>query len=325
MKLLYQSFDSPRRFGVEMEVNGSVAPQNLSKAISEYCGFANSVVGWHYTIDNQRWEVKPDSTCGDTGRKQDGGGYEAVSPPGHGANHLAAVGSVADALKKIGAKTNDHCGFHCQVEIKDFNDTMAATVGAYWCQLEKVISQMVPPHRTGRGGKYCRLLTKKYTFRKKSYTASEFWATIQPNDLGPPGKRTAISFINYMRAKSGDYQWEAFANRRTVELRLPESSLLSNDTKNWARFFVHFVETSSKKAFPHDISFVGVRDALSIMGLDSSSHPIILSPGLYETKIWVLNRILRFGQSPALCDEARRILAEIILDDSSPYDPESLI
>ncbi len=215
---------------------------------------------------------------------------------------------VSKKLKDCGAVVNNFCGLHCHVEIADFSDLQVATTAAIWCRLEKIISHMVPSHRiAAKSAKYCRLLTKKYTLLRKQPDPDYFLTTIKPKTLEPPGKRTAISFINYFRAKHPN--WSQFRNRSTVELRLPESSLDFSDAKNWARFFVNFIESCVHKKFPNDISPVGVEEALLLMGLGDDLT--IVSPGIMETKRWVLNRILRFSTSASLKKEVKTIISDL--------------
>lgn len=315
-KVVFLSFVSERKFGVEMEVNAKLSQNALADVIYR-CGMNCNVVGWGYTIGNTQWEVKPDSTCGDTGKKVNGvGGYEAISPAARGSDHLLNIEKVAAGLAKAGAVVNKYCGFHCHVEITDFDDYKAAVTAANWLRLERLIAHMVPPHRVSQtGGKYCRLLSSKHTINAHDlYDATSFWRLVKPRTLNPEGKRTAISFINYCRSKHPD--WSSFRNRVTVELRLPEGSLNPADAKNWARFFVHFVDTCASRQFPTNLSFVGIEDGLQIMGLADKEKPTILSAGLYETRMWVLNRILRFSRSESLKKEARSLLARLCMDES---------
>jgi len=300
-----------------MEVNSKLPMASLLHAVNSTGAFARTVP-WGYSINNQDWEIKPDSTCGDMGKKEiDGGGFEAISPPHSGFSHLNEIEKVAEALARSGAQVNNHCGVHCHVEIKDFDTVCAATLAAYWCKIEKIISNMTPRHRTAHAtSKYCRLLTTKHTIEKKKYDPGSFWQLIKPKNLGPTGKRTAISFVNYLRSKSSSSQWENFVGRCTVELRLPEGSVNSLDVKNWVRMFVHFVESCRSRPFPDDISFVSsLKEALHVLGLQSNADEEfwLLSPGLFDTKVWVLNRILRFSESESLKAESRELLSSLAI------------
>src|SRR5687768_15713558 len=107
MNVVFQSFDSKRKFGVELEVNGKFDRVHLARVIQS-SGIHNSrntcVEEWGYTCNNTYWVVKPDSTCGDQGTKAlDGGGFEAVSPAAIGHQHLLDIALVAEKLRDAGA------------------------------------------------------------------------------------------------------------------------------------------------------------------------------------------------------------------------------
>lgn len=309
MDVAYQSFTSDRRFGVELEVNRKLSREKLAEVVKS-CGKQVTVEGWNYTTNNAHWVVKTDSTCGDQGNKDlDGGGFEVVSPADKGPMHLINIAAVTEKIRDAGAVVNQYCGLHCQVEIKDFALSDLSTLLARWTQIENVVTNMENAYRiSASGSKYCKLFWKKYPFEEeKKYTWEEFFGIVRPKKLDPTGKRTSITAINYLRSTSGSYEWAHF-DRRTVELRLPCGTLDPEDVKNWARFFIHFVETSKGKEFPGVVSPVKLKESLTIMGLHSDDPFYILSPGLYETKLWILKRIIRFGRSKKLIADALKML-----------------
>lgn len=308
MDVLYRTFDSRRRFGVEMEVNRKLTQQQLSQLVKIAHGnHPVDITGWGYTNNNVLWTVKPDSTCGDAGE----GGFEVVSPALEGVHHLLDVGRVATSLEKGGAVVNNNCGLHVHVEIKDFGDADAATLLAHWFKIEKVVVNMVPRHRTnGDGGKYCRLFAKKGSLPKEEFGIAEFWALYRPKKLDPKGKRTSITLVNYARTKLYDGEWDYF-DRPTVELRLPEGTLDAENVMNWARFFICFVEAVKGKPFPASVGAENIEGVMNILGLAAEGKPLILSPGLYATKRWILNRIIEFGRSAKMKDSAKKLLSDM--------------
>jgi len=301
MKVKYLKFNTKRRFGVEIELNRHLSQQGLREVVGDVVGYDNTAIhGWGYTCNNTQWIIKPDSSCGDLGNKnKDGGGYEVASAVGKGAKHLTHIAKVTRALQVSPAQTNKHCAFHCQVEIKDFSRDRAAILLAYWCKIEKCMAQMVP--RLRAKSKYCKPFTgtKGWPYLREIRYASDFWKSTKLKGLAASDKRNSITLVNFQRTLSTSYQWENF-HRPTVELRYPESSLRSYDTKNWTRLFVHFVESCNQRHFPNDLEPVGLREMLIILGLKDDKRFAILSPGLFETKFWLLHRLNLYAKDKSL-------------------------
>ena len=310
MNVSYISFCSKRRFGVELEVNKKLSPDDLANATNRALDGNHRCYtsGWGHTYASDGWCVKPDSSCGDLGDKSlDGGGYEVVSSPGKGSRHLRRVAEVAAALAKAGAKTNKHCGLHCHVEIKDFTIREAAILLAYWCKIEPLLIHVVPRHRLETH--HCKLFTKqskKFSTVKSCRDWADFWDAMKLRRYNASDKRTALTLVNYQRTHSTAMDWETF-NRPTVELRLPEGTLIPHDVKNWVRLFVHFVENISTWDFPSSVGAANLEESLEIMGLRSSDGFAVLSPGLHETKCWLLHRLLTHSRSSMIKSRALRL------------------
>jgi hypothetical protein len=315
MNLEYLSFRSKRRFGVEIEVNRHHTQNKLAGIVNDALGeHLCEPSGWGYSCNNEIWAVKPDSSCGDLGHKdQDGGGYEVASAVGHGPRHLDDIEKVTAALQTAKAEVNNFCGLHVQVEIKDFDDERAATLLALWCRIEPVISHAVPKRRTE--SHHCRFHTKNkklWPSAQRATSAKEFWGIMKLKSLGAPAKRNTITLVNYQRTKSHSYEWDYF-NRSTVELRIPESSLDAYHVKNWARLFVHFVETASRKPFPSTLKVARFDEVLEILGLKSvTAECSVLSPGLFETKCWFLRRLKEYARSQQVSRVVSRYWQEIV-------------
>jgi hypothetical protein len=308
MQVDYIAFRSKRRFGVEVEVNRHLSQRDLTDIVNTALGRGVcNYSGWNYTCNNDYWLIKPDSSCGQTGNRSDGGGYEVVSAVGHGIKHLEGIATVTTALKNKLAEVNKHCGLHCQVEIKDFSDKQAATLLAYWCRIEPLVADMVPQHRVRSN--HCKLFTKdhkKWPIAKAQKSASDFWTVMRLRKLGASSKRNTITLVNYQRTNSASMDWEWF-KRPTVELRLPESSLDAYNVKNWSRFFIHFVESCAKRPYPSTLSTATLEEFLQIVGLKSESDCCtVLSPGLFETKCWLLYRIAKYSRHKWFVKAAKR-------------------
>jgi hypothetical protein len=128
---------------------------------------------------------------------------------------------------------------------------------------------------------------------KEVTTAADFWKLMKLSSLGASSKRNTITLVNYQRSRSTASEWSYF-KRPTVELRYPESSLESYEVKNWTRLFVNFVDRCYGRPFPEDLKTPSFRDALVILGLKDPDHFTILSPGLFETKCWLLYRLNKY-------------------------------
>lgn len=319
MNVEYLSFRSKRQFGVEIEVNRQLSSASLSGLVSTVVGRGHCYVdGWGYTCGNRDWIVKPDSSCGDQGDKNvDGGGFEVVSAVGKGVKHLQQIADVTDALKEGKAKINKYCGLHCQVEIEDFSSTQAATLLAHWCRIEPFFSHTVPLHRTK--SKHCRLHTTSKAFitarRARIRFASDFWSYMKLKQLGASAKRNTMTLVNYQRSRSTSGEWDWF-HRPTAELRYPDGSLESYDVKNWVRLFIHFVETCAKRDFPSSLAPVRtISQFLGVLGLNAENDITVLSPGLFETKCWLLHRIRHHCQSPSVLQDTISYWQRIYSDD----------
>jgi len=304
MRVKYLKFESDRRYGVEIEMNRQLEPVKVASLVNDAIGSHMATTsGWGYSCNNDLWIVKPDSSCGDLGDKhQDGGGYEVASAVGRGRSHLAAITAVTESLKKGKAKVNNHCGFHCQVEIDDFDNARAAILLAYWCKIESFMTHILPPHRLKTS--HCRRFTTKdsWSTNRRLTNPTDFWHAMKLKKMGASAKRTTLTLVNFQRSRSTGSEWSWF-KRPTVELRYPESSLESYDVKNWTRFFVHFVETCANRPFPDDLKQGGLRDVLIILGLKTEDNFSVLSPGLFETKCWLLHRLKTYCRSSKLRSE----------------------
>lgn len=329
MNVNYLSFDAKqRRFGVEIEVNRDVSQNELRKII----GCPNTeITGWGPTNNNSHWVIKTDSSCGNTGKKGDGGGYEVVSPAKNGIDHIWNIGIVAKKLKDSNVKINDYCGFHCNVEIKDFQHDELAILLGRWVKIERIIANIAHPRRSqSPSNLYCVLFRDKYKNiieGTKTLNKFDFWELVKPRGLDTTYRRTSITVVNYLRSVSNSYEWEHF-KRHTVELRIPEGSLEQDDVMNWTRMFVQFVNTCKNPnvEFPLDINKdCSLRESFKILGLSEIDNFGILSHGLLTTKIWILNRVLKFATNEKLKQEAKQIFLEIT-DEKFPLictDPES--
>lgn len=335
--LEYKKFNSKRRFGIELEVSSvqsCIVPRgsggliwvdqlgNYHPSISkQYIGnviatksshhvvitegsFGDNSPGWAQTSQNDYWHVKYDSTCGPLGKKKDCGGWEVASFIAQGQQDLIHIGMVADALREAGVETNNNCGLHMHAEAKDFEPEQVAALVARWIKIEPWICQMLPPHR--RKNKYCRLLGNYFKNREKS-NASDYWNRIRPSNLSVhenSQKKLAINIVNYAAALKGDgYD----TSRKTVELRMPEGTLIGSDIINWGYLYLLFVDLSKNAGMPTNFTPVTtLKEFLNYLGLEGK-NVYLLSEELFELKKWILNRMIQWG-APKYEKEAQKKL-----------------
>jgi hypothetical protein len=67
------------------------------------------------------------------------------------------------------------------------------------------------------------------------------------------------------------------------------------EIKNWVRFFVNFIENCKIKKMPKNLTMASnFEEVMTILGLHHDKNFYIFSEGLYETKIWIMNRIMSY-------------------------------
>lgn len=300
MKVRYVNFCTKRRFGIELEMDNNVSNADLARTISKVDHNHTVKTSAEYTHDynNDYWHVKFDRSCSSVPKE---GGWEVSSYVCSDWREIANLCAVAEALKNIGAKVNDNCAYHIHGEVLDFNSHQIAALVAWFTKIETILCEMVPPNR--RDNKYCRLISRRYNIdRSRYYEPAQFWSLVRPRTFSNPERRLSLNMCNYMQQL-----------RRTVELRLPEGTLDKAEIRNWIRFFLRFIDVAKRMGFPK--SLTGAPDLHTLMyivGLHSEDPFYILSQGLRDTKIWVLNRILRYSRRSGLRQEAKLWLGKLL-------------
>lgn len=285
----FKFFDSKRTFGVELEVNTDDR-FNLKSIVKPAVKDRQIVVtGWDQSSNNNYWHIKSDSTCGYIGKHRDYGS-EVVSFKAVGWKDLNEITLVAKTLQEAKVDINENCGLHVHVGIEDFSDNDVGILLARWMKIENIFCQMLPSHRIDN--LHCKLWSKKKLYRKnKRYTALEIWQLGKPKNLAPSGnkdKRMAINFVNYQTACLYG------GNRKTVELRLPEGTVSPEDVASWVRLFVNFVDVSKTSPMPLSLRQVSnLNTFYEYFGLNETT----LSRGLYNTRLWILKRMNKFGSN----------------------------
>lgn len=293
-KLPTLSFSSNRRFGVELEVNafdkrsrpdGDRRPagiEEIAKEVGKYCEQGVEVRGWEHTNGNERWVVKPDSSCG----------LEIVTPPMKGWSGLLQTCKVVDGLARNPQIEADHrCSVHVHLEVVDLTDVQLATVLAYWIKCEPVFMDLVPPER--KRNRYCQFIGLTSKFQHDSVLTPRQLI----DELGDVKYYSANTNQMVKAIKQGQ-------KRPTIEIRIAESSGCKDAylIKNWVRLLIHFIERTKDRSYPipykedkpvidNSLLWLDPEDVFTVLGFNGEFE---LSKGLTQTRNWMLARLLRF-------------------------------
>lgn len=302
-KIVYRRFATKRRFGVEMEVGNEKSREQIRDLIRPASPKDVHITDWAQSNGNNYWHVKWDRTCGPKGPQVDNG-WEVASYISSGYKDVCHIAQVANALRHGGVLVNPNCGLHIHADIHEFTIEQAAILVARWIKIERTIVQAVPPVRTKC--RYCRLLSdigkSKIDF-KKHYDPSTFWRLVKPTNYHVHDnnqKKVALNMVNYTATQKG------LQERSTVELRLPEGTLFGSDIRNWTRCFLNFVDLSKDAEMPNELVPAAdpIEELMQFFGLENGQSFYILSRGLYESKLWLLKRLMTFG-SPEMVARAK--------------------
>jgi len=306
-------------FGVELEVDSksgekAITQEQIKDIICRESKRSVSISDWAQTYDNDYWHVKYDSTCGTKGKGKDSG-WEVASFVAKGYKDLAHIGKVADTLDRSGIPVNQNCGLHVHVDASTFEKEDVAVLVARWLKIEHWIKQILPAHR--KSCKYCKSLStfyKKKLFGVSKADSSSFWEIIKPTNLNiheNSQKKVAINLVNYTLAVTPKYESHVNKSRRTIEFRIAEGTLDGTTIKQWVRLFLLFAQQSKQSKMPED--FIGeesINSFLRYFRLEGEGEFFLLSPTMYDLKIWLLKRITAFG-SAKYCKKAEEKLEAI--------------
>lgn len=292
----YQKLTNKRRFGVELEINNTVPRSLIVDVIDDYSDRKIRLASWAQSRNNSYWHVKQDATCGLLGREWDKG-WEVASFVGSGEEDVNHIGTVAQALHEVGCEVNENCGLHVHVEVADFNAYQMGVLLGHYGKFENHIIDATPDYR--HNNPYCETFFSEFSYRERihGWSPAELWSRLKPREHYPhnnPYRWRSVNLVNFSYGLVNP-KW----NRKTIEFRLPECSLIDYDVKNWIRLFVNFVDwVSTQHAMPFDINGTNLRSALRYMGLSGvGSTFYMLSRELFNTKTWFLRRLIRMNRS----------------------------
>lgn len=282
------SFNYPRRFGIEIEVNAfdgldklpeKKMPEGIhyvSDLISKTLGQYVEIRKWghtHWERTAGYWVVKPDSSCG----------MEACSPVSRGWYGLKQILQVVDAFRHDGkVKADERCSLHIHVDVSDLTLYEVANVIRWWIKAEKVFLDSVPYSR--KNNRYCQ--------------AIGLWDWISHDSQMEP--ESLIKLIGESKYTTLNTFHLSEGKRPTIEFRIAEHSLCKNPywVKNWTRLVLHFVEMCKKRSPPRPyvtgdpwtgMAWLDPRDVFELLGFDGS---YLLSDGMIQVRNWFLSRLV---------------------------------
>lgn len=316
------SFDSNRRFGVELEVlafdkenrpKGEKMPkgtEHVVMLVKENVEESVEARGYEHTQENNNWVVKPDSSCG----------LEICTPPLRGWRGIRKVCKVVEAFKndpKI--EIDRRCSVHVHVEVADLERSQIASVIAQWIKCEPIFMDLVPNSR--KLNRYCQLMGMTNLFEHDQIYA--------PDNLIKKVGEIKYFSMNSKSIKDG--------LRNTLEIRIIEGEGCKDPylIKNWLRLILHFVERTSKMPMPKQYTpndpwssllWLDTKDVMKVLGFGRGQYE--LSKGLTQTRNWMLARLMKFmtpdvGKGPRwkAYAELKEILKELE-EDGVIIDPK---
>lgn len=289
-----------RKFGVEFEVSNTLSKRKLAGILMRFAkcrGNSRSVVttpgkkGWAETRENDYWHVKYDSTCGPLGKHNDFG-WEIASYIGKSTEDVENISEAASWLQQHKVETNLNCGLHIHVEVRDFFPEQMGCLVARWVKIEPYLFLLCQPQRYGNP--YCRSLRNKLIYGDINYCRNRldnFWHKMAPTCFEThdnDDKKYTLNTLGYAKALQN-----AFYDRATVELRLPECLLDYMHVKNWIVLMLNFVQSCmDNSVVPENLHPVNsIRDFFTLLGLQSSSDFWILDSNILNAKIWILEKL----------------------------------
>lgn len=310
-KINVAKFSSKRCWGLELEFGNRISGSQISTAIRKVDPEREIKVSQRYyqDVDNAHWHVKLDHSCGDI---EGDYGWELASFKGSGIKDIMLMSSVAKSIKEAGVNVNNRCALHVHTEIADFSPAQLAVMCAIWIKIEPFICHIVPANRAE--SKYCKFFRHEKwvadTIEGKQKISPEFiWSKVKPTKNDNNNRRKSMNICNFV-----------FTERKTTEFRFPESTVSDYDVRNWIKFFISFVETCRTAEMPSNLNTCTFLDFLNCCGFYGRNPFLLLSSGMRETKIWLLNRAIKFSRSPQVTARAKENLKIICHMDEAEGD-----
>jgi len=234
-------FDEHRTFGVEFEVYG-VSQGTLAAALGSV-GLSLRSSGV-YTA----WKIGDDSSI--QGRMP----AEVRSPILSGREGLEQVMLATAALRLVGCKVNESCGFHVHWNCADYTGKNALSLLRLYTKFEGVIDFLVAPSRRGNTNKHCRSMVKdsdlnwiaeldKTERKRASEVATRFSVD-------------HIQVVNNERRSSRYHKLNisAYNSYGTMEFRQHQGTVSSEKAINWIVFTQQLVNKAKYVSVSKQVS-----------------------------------------------------------------------
>jgi hypothetical protein len=285
------SFNSKRRFGVELEIlsfdkqnkaSGNQMPKGtdyVTLLVRQNAEESVEARTYEHTSENNNcWVVKPDSSCG----------LEVCAPPLRGWRGIRKVCRVVDAFARDPKiEVDKRCSVHVHVGVGDLSVKQRAAVISYWVKCEPVFMDLVP--NTRKRNRYCQLMGMTSLFEHD---------TVYPPEV-------LIEKVGEFKYFSLNTNQMVRNNRQTLEFRIIEGDGCKDPylIKNWIRLLLHFVEMTSQMPLPRpyipndpwsSLLWLDTKDVLKVLGFQVDPPVFELSRGLTQTRNWMLARLMRY-------------------------------
>lgn len=303
-QIIYKTLNFKRRFGLEIELSKNIAKESIVQAIEDCSNYKASFCYRRSSINNNLWHIKTDNSCGEPYRKRKfTQGWEIASFVGRNPDDIIHISQVATALKEIGARVNPNCGLHIHAEVTDFLPRHVGILLAYWIKIEHILRRIIASYRVFD---YCFPL--EYCWRgpkNKNFDPVSIYNFYLPpkEEKNPFNYRFfALNIVNYyLCLKDRRYK------RKTLELRLPESTLEADDIIGWTRLYLNFIEYVKTAPMPSNLKRFNLEDAMACLGLHHDDNFYLFGSSLNKTRIWFLNK-LKNNSGGYLKNDAKNLL-----------------
>ena len=232
-----------RRFGIEIEFNpldnkiseGNSLPLgifDIAEILKNELNEKIYVCGWHTTINNDYWLVKPDSSCG----------FEICTPILKGLKSLEKVRSVIKSVRKYNKiKSDRRCSFHVHFELQSTQTNYLANIILWWIRCELFFFLMIPNYR--KESNYSQVLSLSPLFFDNQVQVFDFIL----NDI-------LVNHIKEYKFYSINLYHFKKSNRKTMEFRIMDSSACSNEdyAYYWVLLLDRFLECCDKNNLVFD-------------------------------------------------------------------------
>ena len=275
------SFNSTRRFGVEIELNTSSdviqdsmyipdGSEDIARIIRCASNKPITLKGWLHVNNNEGWVVKPDSTCG----------IEINSPVLKGRWDLLQLCHLIDLFNRHPKVASDsRCSFHVHVNLEDFTEHQIGVLLAWCIKCEGVFFDMIKKSRKVHSRNQLIGMTDLFS------PTSDFDSYHILNQLGG----VKYYSINCYHMKKG--------RRKSVEFRMAGNDYCTNPlhVKNYVRLLLLFCDTCKQLDLPKFSKYpkgsAGLRwiDHYEFFKLLKFNQPN-LSEGLIQIRDWILDQ-----------------------------------